>query len=446
MGTFTFVAAGDAILNRRISVYEEDGFLEMIDIIDDADLSVINLETLLHEYEGYPSANGPGTYMRSPPWVADELTWAGFDAFVAATNHTMDYSHGGMMATMRELEARNVPYAGLGENLAEARAPAYVETPNGRAAIVSACSTITTGSIAGKQRPDMKGRPGLSPLRLETRYQVPEHVYEDITALSSKLGLEGIKQQREELGFPIRGYDDESFRLLNLGGDRHPAFEKSDTYGVEQEVHEEDRRELIERIEAATRQADWTIVSLHSHEGVGGSFNDDSVPPFLESFARSCIDAGADAFFGHGPHLLRGAEIYDGAPIFYSLGNFFMQNETIPFIPSEMYARYNLDAAAMPADVFDTRVYENGNRTGFLGDRAYWESVLPVCTFGSDRLETVTLYPVDLMFDEPRPRRGRPLLAEGEKARSILNRFEQLSGAYGTEVRIEDQIGLIDLT
>jgi hypothetical protein len=34
------------------------------------------------------------------------------------------------------------------------------------------------------------------------------------------------------------------------------------------------------------------------------------------------LDAGADAVVGHGPHVLRGVEFYQGKPIFYSLGNF----------------------------------------------------------------------------------------------------------------------------
>ncbi|MBM76016.1 MAG: capsular biosynthesis protein [Proteobacteria bacterium] len=42
----------------------------------------------------------------------------------------------------------------------------------------------------------------------------------------------------------------------------------------------------------------------------------------LRSFARVVIDAGADAVIGHGPHVLRGMEIYKDRLIAYSLGNF----------------------------------------------------------------------------------------------------------------------------
>ena len=39
-------------------------------------------------------------------------------------------------------------------------------------------------------------------------------------------------------------------------------------------------------------------------------------------FARLVVDAGADFVFGHGPHVVRGAERYDDRLVAYSLGNF----------------------------------------------------------------------------------------------------------------------------
>lgn len=38
--------------------------------------------------------------------------------------------------------------------------------------------------------------------------------------------------------------------------------------------------------------------------------------------AHAAVDAGADVVFGHGPHVVRGAELYNDHIIFYSLGNF----------------------------------------------------------------------------------------------------------------------------
>lgn len=41
------------------------------------------------------------------------------------------------------------------------------------------------------------------------------------------------------------------------------------------------------------------------------------------------IDAAADVVVGHGPHVLRGIEVYKGSPIFYSLANFIVENDLV---------------------------------------------------------------------------------------------------------------------
>jgi hypothetical protein len=42
----------------------------------------------------------------------------------------------------------------------------------------------------------------------------------------------------------------------------------------------------------------------------------------LRRFARAVVEAGADLVLGHGPHVVRGLELYRGRLIAYSLGNF----------------------------------------------------------------------------------------------------------------------------
>ncbi len=54
----------------------------------------------------------------------------------------------------------------------------------------------------------------------------------------------------------------------------------------------------------------------------------------LRAFTHAVVDAGADLVIGHGPHVLRGMELYRGRLIAYSLGNF------------ATYGRFNLAGAA----------------------------------------------------------------------------------------------------
>ena len=72
----------------------------------------------------------------------------------------------------------------------------------------------------------------------------------------------------------------------------------------------------------------------------------------LRKFARDVIDAGADAVIGHGPHILRGMEIYKNRLIAYSLGNF------------ATYGRFSLKGAKSLGAILEIRVNEKGEFTG----------------------------------------------------------------------------------
>ena len=75
---------------------------------------------------------------------------------------------------------------------------------------------------------------------------------------------------------------------------------------------------------------DIVIVSVHAGaEGAGATHvtrRDEIFTVFnrgnVHAFAHRCIDAGADLVYGHGPHVVRGMELYKGKLIAYSLGNF----------------------------------------------------------------------------------------------------------------------------
>lgn len=49
--------------------------------------------------------------------------------------------------------------------------------------------------------------------------------------------------------------------------------------------------------------------------------------PYIQQAYRSLVEAGAAAVIAHHPHVPRGVEVYRGAPIFYSLGNFTFWQE-----------------------------------------------------------------------------------------------------------------------
>ena len=159
------------------------------------------------------------------------------------------------------------------------------------------------------------------------------------------------------------------------------------------------------------------IVSLHCHESGANR----SVPAdFIPIFARAVIDAGADVFVGHGPHVLRGIEIYKGKPIFYSLSNFIFQNETLLRMPSDSYEQYALDDdVAQPGDYLDAR-YDKDRRS-FPADREYWDSVTGRHEVGRRQVRGAAAASDHAgLSRRSRAERGRPKLATGADAARIL--------------------------
>lgn len=85
-----------------------------------------------------------------------------------------------------------------------------------------------------------------------------------------------------------------------------------------------------ERVRQAKAGGAYVIVTFHAGaEGSPAIWHENADEQFMGenrgntvAFSRAMIDAGADLVVGHGPHVLRAAECYQGKPIVYSLGNF----------------------------------------------------------------------------------------------------------------------------
>ena len=166
---------------------------------------------------------------------------------------------------------------------------------------------------------------------------------------------------------------------------------------------------------------------------------DKTVPAdFLRSFAQSCISAGAHAVIGHGPHVLRGIEIFQNRPIFYSLGNFIFQNETVENLPADFYEKYELGLTENVADALDKR--SATNTKGFAVNPWAWKSVVARFGIEGEALTHLELFPVELGFGESRPRRGFPRPSEDP---AILRHLAELSARYGTRIASELNIGRV---
>ena len=421
--SLTMAAVGDCMLLRPLSSLPPESFLPVAKILRAADASFGNFEMTLADDDAPPAYHDGCAYVHlradlpNNQSIVSELKWAGFDLMGLANNHSMDYGAEGLLSTIKKFDDLGLAHAGTGRDLAEARAPAYFDTGKGRVALVACASTFPYGAFAADGNGEVPGRPGLDPCRVKTTYQVAPAELDALKQIGAHLspggGRAGSQERYTFLGHTfVAGASD---AVLT-------AAEALDVAG------------LTASVRRASRNADLTLLGIHAHEAAGAA----EIPAaFLQPFAHACVDAGANAFIGHGPHVLRGIEIYKGAPIFYSLGNFIFHGESEKQIPPEIYQTCG-ESGNDPSDVFDKVL------NGFSAE-AFWTSVIAVSTYRNKALAELKLYPIVLQPELSRARRGTPVMAEGEAARKIIEKLAQLSAPYGTRIRFEQGVGVVDL-
>ncbi|UIO40140.1 CapA family protein [Brevibacillus brevis] len=426
-----FSATGDSFITRNLP-YRDQAFEEVSSLLHRADVRIANLETTVHDNEGYPSAQSGGTWAMSPPSVLQVMKDYGFNMIGWANNHTLDYLYGGLEATERYLNEYGFVHAGAGKNLAEAGAPRYLECEGARVAFIAATSTFHPWWAAGDQRSDSIGRPGINPMRYIMTHHITEEKLADLQAIAESTDINAFNKLLIEEGF----MNDPGKEIFLFGNAR---FMVSDEEGTTTQPHPRDLNRIVKTIEQAKRRADYVIVSIHAHEMKGDA--KEVAADFLPVFAKACIDAGAHAVVGHGPHLLRGIEIYNNRPIFYSLGDFIFQTEAVTSQPADFYEHYGLDHNHNVADALE-EMSANYTR-GLCVHKEVWESVIPLWKMQDGELLELELHPIELGFDLPVHRMGWPKLSEDI---SILEGLKALSEPYGTVIEITDGIGRVRLS
>ena len=433
----TFTAAGDMLVQRRIH-RESDGFADVSGFLRKADVRYINLETTLHRGEFYANQFSGGSYLRADPETLEDVKAYGFNMLSFANNHSMDFDRGGLLATMQAVDAAGMVNAGAGANLDEAAAPAYLETPNGRAALISVVSTMGTplsgsySAMAGKQSRRYQGRPGVNGLRIDEYLQVTASDLEMIRRISNLSRINAQKDiERAEGYFPPLPEGTAVLKDLQ--------FKLGDTVRYVTHPNEEDMQRVEKAIYEPQMQSDYILVSVHSHEISGDK--KENPADFLKEFAHRCIDAGAHAVIGHGPHLLRPVEIYKGCPIFYSLGNFVMHNECIPYAPEEMFAKQGMTSDATMRELFYDR--SAGYTRGLMRDRRMLESVIPYFEMEDGKLTKLELMPIEMHFDDPVWRSGIPRFSN---QLGIVERLAEMSAPCGTKIVVDDRgYGIVEV-
>jgi poly-gamma-glutamate synthesis protein (capsule biosynthesis protein) len=443
----TLALCGDIMPSRRLAVHREPQFLKLREILHSADARFANLESMVIRYgEGHPAVR-IGTHMVTEPELLGDLKWFGFNMLSCANSHSLNFGETGLLLQNKYLDEAGILHAGTGENLRQASSPTYLDTPKGRVALIAASAHLPgSNSRAGHQRVDFPGKPGVNPLGSRATFVIDRESFEALRKIGSRLGFDAERQRVVDHGFHAPSEIGAAGAIeYEFQGQRYVLGKDFD---IATEYNAQDAEENLRQIREARRQADWVIMSLHNQDMIGRSWlkaerrvDIEEQPEFVVKFAHQCIDAGADVFAGHGPHLFMGVELYRAKPIFYSLGNLIFQNDTLRRMPATPYERFGLHPYATPSEFFDKR---SANDTkGHAATPESLQSAVAVCEFERGDLREIKLYPVDLGYGRPRSQRGRPLLADAELGAKILDRAARLSEQYGTKIENAGTHGVI---
>lgn len=417
---FTFAAGGDLLGPYRPRFELDDPqFAQVMGLFQAADAGFANLEGNLFDtwnFDGFPAAEngggeqgGIGSGPLLPKSAASALRAMGITMLSTANNHSLDWGIEGMLATLRNLDDAGVVHAGSGRGLHHALAPGFLGTKRGRVALVGSASTFTpmgpAGGGGGDGRLLKAPRPGIAALRNRPIALVTAQEFETIKQIALRQGKRVDPGDREITLAPNEAvFIQQSFRL-------------ADRTGLTYELEPDDRKGVLNAVGAAKRGADFAVYAIHAHETASGGQEFDAPPDslapadFLPQLFHDAVDAGADVVVTHGPHVLRGVEIYKGKPVFYGLGSLF----------------FTLGS-------------------GF--PREWYDSVVAVTEVRGERVVQVRLYPVVLGAPEERRApldQGIPHRAAGVDARRILATLQRQSDRYGTKIRIEKDVGIIDI-
>lgn len=258
--TGVLIAVGDLAPDR--DNYDES-YVAARALLQDADIAFGQLETTFAA-RGVRAPQARHAVLARPDG-ADALARAGFDVISLAGNHVLDWGNDAFFETVANLERAGIRPVGAGANIAEARRPVSFTLEDGSTVALLAYSSILPQSYWADER-----RPGCAPMRAFTHYEQIEH---------------------DQPGTPPR---------------------------IRSWPHPDDLAALQADIRAAKQEHDVVVVSLHW----GIHFVRATIAEYQPVVARAAVEAGADAILGGHAHILKGVEMIDTVPVFYSLCNF----------------------------------------------------------------------------------------------------------------------------
>jgi poly-gamma-glutamate capsule biosynthesis protein CapA/YwtB (metallophosphatase superfamily) len=405
---FSLIMTGQSLIQHDIRNSSDPGFAHIVRLLRQADVAFTNFEnTILGSHGGWPMK---GSYFGCAlPVVLDALKDIGFNALSLANNHAFDLGPPGILSTLTEVNARDFLHAGIGVDRDHALAAGARSVASRDVALVAmdagpGPATMYADNAMGT-RP---ARPGVNGLKVMRTFEVEDMIFDMLATLQTTFQSSGL--ERANYAQPHDPPQLDPQEAVDFYGN---VFRRAQANRRQILVDRQSAELHISEIANATARGKFVIAYLHHHHWEP-DWRD--VPSWIRSFAHDCIEAGAHTFVSHGAPVLQPIEIYNGAPIFFGLGNFIFHTE-------------KTEGEWDPPEV--------------------WSSVVATCMFDADdELRSIELLPIVLDHSSETDCRDDrvPTLATGQTARRIIADLTKRSRRFGTAIVEEDGTGKINLS
>jgi len=488
-GSFTVVAVGDMIQMMAFANSSDPDIAFLVSLMRGADLTMANNENVIVDFDSY---RGPMGHQFAPATVADDWAAMGIDMVSKANNHVWDGGEAGLWADFRELRRVGIVHVGADRDETEARLTRSFVTPKGSAGLIGVYSRGDTSQMSGiaSGDPVYVTAPQLEQLRAmrdaivarrgETPnpIDIPENLANEVMVFAVRFRLADAthgtgpdhawaanrRRAEAERGEIISRTNDlnlityngvtaaQMAQLRAIAGDAGTG-NTLEAFGVrfkimpgageyDYEMEPQSLRDILREVRTGKQFNDFLAVTTHWHQNrfaFQRYSNDHYSPAYQIAFAHAVIDQGADLFFAHGMHTLKGVEIYKGKPIFYGLSNFVFQ--------SQILRSWRDHGAEPPAPLDGPLVGEGETNADYWSRLQQPDNLVALLTqtrFEKGQLVEVRLYPVDLgPISRPGSQFGTPRRPSPATARRILEDVTEYSKPFGTRIVIRGGVGII---
>lgn len=489
--SFTVVTVGDLIQMMPFSNRRDPDIQALVQLMRAADITLANGENTIVDRLTF---RGPISHMEAPAAVADDWANMGIQMVTKANNHTWDNGDPGLIQNFQQLNRVGIDYVGADYNLTEARLARFRATPKGTVAFIGAYAEVHDYS-------QLYGLPGgepviVTPSQLEELRAMRDSLVARRKEVNNGIDVPGPDPEgsilvfgrvfksspgaavtaeaaslKKRIDHHLNSKGTITTKINNLGltafhgvTARQMAQLRAisgmegngttlDAFGVHfkvtpgpgefsYDVNQQDERDILREVRTGKQFSDFKAFTIHWHQNRFSfqKYSFDHYPSEHQiKFAHDVIDNGADLFFAHGVHTLKGVEIYKGKPIFYGLSNFIFHEQ--------MFRSWRDDAERPGAPLTGPIVGDgeiNESRWAWLERPENLESILASSRYEGGKLVEVLLYPVDL-GKTPRSSSelGTPRRPTPDVAREILELLIECSKPFGTKITIENSVGVI---